>query len=646
MTRLFRDRAAAGAAERRRAALAQARRSSTPTPSPGSSRTTRCSTPSWSTSPTRPTSRSASSTPRSFYELLDRHLAAGGFAVVQTTSPLFARRSFWTVRRTLEAAGLTATPYHAHVPTFGEWGFVLAEPAAVGAAARAARRACASSPSTGCRRCSQFPPDMARVPAEVNRLSNQVLVHSFEDEWGKVQRVTRARRALAGAASPLARRLAGVRARAARADYDGGWLGASHERGHRLRDAREPHAAGADAPAHRRASSSAAASPGWRGACAGARRHRRLRAARAGRRAGGNSRGHAIGGMRCPLGAHYLPLPGARRARGAASCWTSSACCAHARRPHGATTSATCATARRSACSSTAPGTKACCRRAEPALAHARRSTAPFAREVDRVQRELAFALPTQRAAWTDGHARARRAYRSPQWLDATWPRRRALRWYLDYCCRDDYGAGVSAGLGLGRAALLRQPPWLLGAGRRRCSRGERGVSPGRKATPGWSSASPQPLRERLRSAHTVLQRDRRRRQRVQVLALHEAAQQARGVRRQGGRARDAVLRRARACCARRCRPLTPRPRRCATRRGWWPTCNCARRCSIVRIGAPPAWDNVRYGAPSLGYVVGDAPEPARRRAGRRCSRPTGRCASPRARSAARRATGARGRSA
>lgn len=31
-----------------------------------------------------------------------------------------------------------------------------------------------------------FPLDMARVPAEVNRLSNQVLVHTYEQEWGKV----------------------------------------------------------------------------------------------------------------------------------------------------------------------------------------------------------------------------------------------------------------------------------------------------------------------------------------------------------------------------------------------------------------------------------------------------------------------------
>ena len=34
----------------------------------------------------------------------------------------------------------------------------------------------------------QFPPDMARVPAEVNRLSNQVLVQYFEEEWGQVHR--------------------------------------------------------------------------------------------------------------------------------------------------------------------------------------------------------------------------------------------------------------------------------------------------------------------------------------------------------------------------------------------------------------------------------------------------------------------------
>ena len=124
---------------------------------------------------------------KSFYELLDRHLSASGYAVIQTTSPLIARKSFWTVATTLEAAGFTVTPYHAHVPSFGEWGFIVAS--------RRPWKAPTSLPAglrfltlAGLPSLFDFPPDMARVPAEVNRLSNQVLVQTFEDEWGQVAR--------------------------------------------------------------------------------------------------------------------------------------------------------------------------------------------------------------------------------------------------------------------------------------------------------------------------------------------------------------------------------------------------------------------------------------------------------------------------
>ncbi|SDM12983.1 spermidine synthase [Oryzisolibacter propanilivorax] len=121
----------------------------------------------------------------SFYALLDRRLAASGYAVVQTTSPLVARGSFWTVVATIESVGLTTTPYHAHVPSFGEWGFVIAArrpwrlPQALPAGLRFLDAA--SLPLL-----MQFPRDMARVPAPVNRLSNQALVHTYEREWGAV----------------------------------------------------------------------------------------------------------------------------------------------------------------------------------------------------------------------------------------------------------------------------------------------------------------------------------------------------------------------------------------------------------------------------------------------------------------------------
>jgi spermidine synthase len=121
----------------------------------------------------------------SFYQRVGQHLAAGGFAVAQTTSPLLARRSFWTVVTTIEAAGLVATPYHAHVPSFGEWGFVVMghRPWVL---PRVLPEGLRFLTLPGLPALLQFPPDMARVPAAPNRLSNQVLVHTYEEEWGKV----------------------------------------------------------------------------------------------------------------------------------------------------------------------------------------------------------------------------------------------------------------------------------------------------------------------------------------------------------------------------------------------------------------------------------------------------------------------------
>jgi spermidine synthase len=121
----------------------------------------------------------------SFYALLDKRLSASGYAVIQTTSPLVARKSFWTVAQTIESVGLAATPYHAHVPSFGEWGFIIASrrPWHVPAALPAGLRFL-DLPSLPV--LFDFPLDMSRVPTEVNRLSNQVLVTTYEQEWGKV----------------------------------------------------------------------------------------------------------------------------------------------------------------------------------------------------------------------------------------------------------------------------------------------------------------------------------------------------------------------------------------------------------------------------------------------------------------------------
>ena len=120
-----------------------------------------------------------------FYRLLRRCLSDGGLAVVQATSPLFARRSFWCVVKTMESVGFRTTPYHAYVPSFGEWGFVIASKQPYRRPDRYPPNLKFLTPETA-PSLFHFPKDMAPVEAEVNRLNNQVLVQYYEAEWHRV----------------------------------------------------------------------------------------------------------------------------------------------------------------------------------------------------------------------------------------------------------------------------------------------------------------------------------------------------------------------------------------------------------------------------------------------------------------------------
>ena len=121
-----------------------------------------------------------------FYRELSRALAPGAVASIQSTSPLVAPRAYWTVSSTLEAAGLRATGYHAYVPSFGEWGFVLATHGPLPPPGPLPGGLRFMTPSAD-RLSFFFPPDMARVPTPVNRLDNQSLVRQFEAEWARYE---------------------------------------------------------------------------------------------------------------------------------------------------------------------------------------------------------------------------------------------------------------------------------------------------------------------------------------------------------------------------------------------------------------------------------------------------------------------------
>jgi spermidine synthase len=120
-----------------------------------------------------------------FYRLLARHLTPRGFAAVQSTSPLFARQSYWCIVETLKQAGLNVYPYHAYVPSFGEWGFALAGPGQYQPPARLPDGLRFLTAATA-PQLFDFPNDMGPVAAEPNRLNDQVLVRYYDHEWSEI----------------------------------------------------------------------------------------------------------------------------------------------------------------------------------------------------------------------------------------------------------------------------------------------------------------------------------------------------------------------------------------------------------------------------------------------------------------------------
>lgn len=63
---------------------------------------------------------------KEFYIKLQRAMAPGAVAVVQSTSPYHAKEAYLMIKRTMEAAGLRTLPFHVNVPSFGDWGFIMA----------------------------------------------------------------------------------------------------------------------------------------------------------------------------------------------------------------------------------------------------------------------------------------------------------------------------------------------------------------------------------------------------------------------------------------------------------------------------------------------------------------------------------------
>ncbi len=123
-----------------------------------------------------------------FYRLVGQHLAESGLLVVQATSPMFAPRAFWSIDETLRTAGFRTWPYHVYVPSFGEWGFVLAGRGGFAPSGAALPDELRFLTPRILPQLFDFPRDMQPVDVEANTLDDPVLVRYYEADWRQIQR--------------------------------------------------------------------------------------------------------------------------------------------------------------------------------------------------------------------------------------------------------------------------------------------------------------------------------------------------------------------------------------------------------------------------------------------------------------------------
>ncbi len=118
-----------------------------------------------------------------FYRQLYAALNEHGMAVIQSTSPLVARKSYWCIAHTLESVGFYVRPYVTYVPAFGLWGYhLVAKSLTTNPTYRLPEKLQYLHPAL-IPSLFDLPQDIAYVPTQVNALNNQALVRYFEDEW-------------------------------------------------------------------------------------------------------------------------------------------------------------------------------------------------------------------------------------------------------------------------------------------------------------------------------------------------------------------------------------------------------------------------------------------------------------------------------
>lgn len=118
-----------------------------------------------------------------FYQMLRARLTPDGLFITQATSPYFVREAYWMIVTTIENSGFDVQPLRTHVPSFGEWGFVIGGLHRLPTLHVPEGIDLRYLTPDALQFALIFDPDTDRVETGVNTLDNPILPHAYEAGW-------------------------------------------------------------------------------------------------------------------------------------------------------------------------------------------------------------------------------------------------------------------------------------------------------------------------------------------------------------------------------------------------------------------------------------------------------------------------------
>jgi spermidine synthase len=131
--------------------------------------------------------------------LLSHKLSHGGIIVTQATSPLYSHKAYWCIYNTFRSvknplyANSTATEthrleveaYHTYVPSFGQWGFVMASTAPILWNSIDLKVPARFLDNEFVKTLNVFPEDMEFVDTEINSIDTHIIKSYYEEGWDR-----------------------------------------------------------------------------------------------------------------------------------------------------------------------------------------------------------------------------------------------------------------------------------------------------------------------------------------------------------------------------------------------------------------------------------------------------------------------------